>query len=66
MTGAADNGCDAVRMAVTGAGTVATPFTLTPVIDWTRLFSLDGDEPWTLADVGGCTKLVPRCQYSAV
>lgn len=66
VAAATDDGCSAVRATVSGAGSSGSPFSIGTTADWTRLFRLDGNEPWTLAVVGGCTMVVPRCTYEAI
>ena len=63
---AADDGCSAVRATVTGAGSSATPYVIGTTTDLTRLVRLDGNEPWTVDVVSGCSMIVPRCIYSMV
>jgi hypothetical protein len=59
----ADDGCTAVRATVTGAGSIATPYRVGATLDMTRLFTLNGDEPWKVATVGGCSMLTRRASY---
>lgn len=61
----ADDGCNPITTTITGAGSVGSPFVVGTAWDPTRVFRLDGNEPWTTQVVGGCTIIVPRCRYSA-
>lgn len=62
--GATDDGCALVTIEVTGAGTTAAPFVITPTAHLSRVFRSDGNEPWVLTTDGdGCDIVAPRCQY---
>jgi hypothetical protein len=61
--GAPDDPCEPVEITVTGAGTTASPFLITPETHLDRIVSTDGWEPWQIENVAGCDIITPRCQY---
>src|SRR5678815_3304611 len=64
--GAPDDLCEPVQIAVTGAGTTVSPFQIAATTDLTRIFRLDGNEPWQVETVGSCDVVTPRCQFEVV